>query len=100
NGITGSATFTANQSGNSTFTVSPTYGTTAGTIAQGNDSRINNGQTAFSWGDHRQYGLGQTGQGVVISNMDDANSLGAGLYSISTSSTGSPFSGSSGSFLH
>ena len=51
-GLTGSATFTANQSGNSTFTVSPTFGTTAGTIAQGDDSRINNGQTAFSWGNH------------------------------------------------
>jgi hypothetical protein len=28
------------------------FGTIAGTIAQGNDSRILNGQTAFSWGDH------------------------------------------------
>ena len=28
------------------------FGTTAGTVAQGNDSRINNGQTAFSWGNH------------------------------------------------
>src|SRR5690606_35856409 len=27
--------------------ISPTYGTTAGTIAQGNDSRINNGQAAY-----------------------------------------------------
>src|SRR5690606_14914721 len=30
--------------------ISPVYGTTAGTIAQGNDNRINNGQTAYSWG--------------------------------------------------
>jgi len=28
------------------------FGTGAGTIAQGNDSRINNGQTAYGWGDH------------------------------------------------
>ncbi|MCF2443657.1 hypothetical protein L0657_06790 [Dyadobacter sp. CY345] len=28
------------------------YGTSAGTSAQGNDSRINNGQTAYTWGDH------------------------------------------------
>jgi len=28
------------------------FGTTAGTVAQGNDSRIANGQTAYSWGDH------------------------------------------------
>lgn len=27
-------------------------GTAAGTVAEGNDSRINNGQTAFSWGNH------------------------------------------------
>lgn len=30
----------------------PNYGTGANTIAQGNDTRINNGQTAFSWGNH------------------------------------------------
>ncbi len=29
-----------------------TFGTAANTIAEGNDSRINNGQTAFSWGNH------------------------------------------------
>lgn len=35
--LTGSASFTANQSGNSTFTVtSPAFGTTSGTIAEGN----------------------------------------------------------------
>lgn len=28
------------------------FGTASGTVAQGNDSRIVNGQTAFSWGDH------------------------------------------------
>lgn len=28
------------------------FGTTIGTVAQGNDSRIINGQTAFGWGDH------------------------------------------------
>lgn len=28
------------------------FGTAAGTVAQGNDSRINNGQTAFGWGNH------------------------------------------------
>lgn len=27
-------------------------GTTSGTVAQGNDSRINNGQTAYGWGNH------------------------------------------------
>lgn len=28
------------------------FGTTSNTVAEGNDSRINNGQTAFSWGNH------------------------------------------------
>lgn len=28
------------------------FGTTAGTVAEGNDSRIVNGQTAFGWGNH------------------------------------------------
>lgn len=28
------------------------FGTTSGTVAEGNDSRILNGQTAYSWGDH------------------------------------------------
>src|SRR5690606_12998960 len=36
--------------------ISPVYGTTAGTIAQGNDNRINNGQTAYSWGNHATQG--------------------------------------------
>lgn len=34
----------------------PTYGTTVNTIAQGNDSRINNGETAFGWGNHANAG--------------------------------------------
>jgi len=34
----------------------PTYGTTVNTVAQGNDSRINNGETAFSWGNHANAG--------------------------------------------
>jgi hypothetical protein len=49
-GLTGGGTLAANR----TFTVS--YGTTAGTAAQGNDSRINNGQTAFGWGNHATAG--------------------------------------------
>ena len=28
------------------------FGTTSGTVAEGNDSRIVNGQTAYDWGDH------------------------------------------------
>lgn len=36
----------------STRVISPAYGSAANTIAQGNDSRILNGQTAFGWGNH------------------------------------------------
>jgi len=32
------------------------FGTTAGTVAEGNDSRILNGQTAYLWGDHSLQG--------------------------------------------
>ncbi|MEP0367421.1 MAG: tail fiber domain-containing protein [Cyclobacteriaceae bacterium] len=32
------------------------FGTASGTVAQGNDSRIDNGQTAFGWGDHSTQG--------------------------------------------
>lgn len=51
--------------------VSPIYGTTSGTVAQGNDSRINNGQTAFGWGDFRQFGLGA--QTNHIASLSDFN---------------------------
>jgi surface protein len=42
---TGSAAWTAP---NTAF--NKNFGTTSGSVAQGNDSRINNGQTAFGWG--------------------------------------------------
>ncbi len=32
------------------------FGTSAGTVAQGNDSRMNNGQTAYAWGNHAKVG--------------------------------------------
>lgn len=46
------------------------FGTAAGTVAQGNDSRIINGQTAFSWGNHGNagYAVLGTGTGQVRSN--------------------------------
>ncbi|MBC8054613.1 MAG: hypothetical protein H7Y13_16255 [Sphingobacteriaceae bacterium] len=50
--------------GGGDLTVTPTYGTIAGTVAQGNDSRISNGQTAFGWGNHADAGYA-TSLGVV-----------------------------------
>lgn len=49
------------------------YGTTAGTVAQGNDSRIINGQTAFGWGDFRTFGLGTTAQNIADLTTTDIN---------------------------
>lgn len=49
----------------------PTFGTTANTIAQGNDSRINNGQTAFGYGDHNL--MGYTTQAWVDENFVKTN---------------------------
>jgi hypothetical protein len=48
------------------------FGTVAGTIAEGNDSRINNGQIAYNWGNHQainegQY-LGNAGQYSITSD--------------------------------
>ena len=36
--------------------ISASFGTGATNVARGNDSRINNGQTAFSWGNHADAG--------------------------------------------
>lgn len=55
------------------------FGTAAGTVAQGNDSRINNGQTAYGWGNHASAGYalgtvtftagtGLTGGGTLAAN--------------------------------
>lgn len=68
-GLTGGGTLAANR------TLSVNYGTTAGTVAEGNDSRINNGQTAFSWGNHAEAGYlkgtggGGTGGGVSVDDV-------------------------------
>lgn len=57
------------------------FGTTAGTVAQGDDSRITNGQTAFGWGNHA--GLYYTnGSTVVNSTQWAGNSYVAGLGTI------------------
>jgi hypothetical protein len=44
-------------------------GTTSGTVAQGNDSRIINGQTAFGWGNHSGLYLPLTGGTMANTNL-------------------------------
>lgn len=80
NGIgSGSGTFSANQATNSTFTVTlPSYGTTSGTVAQGNDSRIVNGQTAFGWGNHSTLGYLKSAENG-LTKTGEAVKLGGGL---------------------
>jgi hypothetical protein len=53
----GAHTHSASDITSGTLTIAriPT-GTTSGTVAQGNDSRINNGQTAYGWGNHASAG--------------------------------------------
>jgi len=54
------ASFTKNTAFNKNF------GTAAGTVAQGNDSRINNGQTAYGWGDHGSAGYLTGNQTITL----------------------------------
>lgn len=56
------------------------FGTASGTVAQGNDSRINNGQTAFGWGNHALAGYLSS-----IPNLDQVLTVG------NTSSLGANF---------
>jgi hypothetical protein len=75
------------------------FGTTSGTVAQGNDSRINNGQTAYSWGDFRDYGLGRTAANVYTGGDADVP-VETGLYStIASSTANTPIFASSGSLI-
>lgn len=69
------------------------FGSLAGTVAQGNDSRIINGQTAFSWGDHKVFGIGVVGLSDIV-RVNDLNSdiSGTGIYGHSSSATGNPTS--------
>ena len=55
------------QTGADVFTKYP-FGTAANTVAQGNDSRIVNGQTAYGWGDHSGLYL-PIGGGTLTGNL-------------------------------
>lgn len=74
------------------------YGTIAGTVAQGNDTRIVNGQTAFDWGNYRQFGLGASAVTADYntipsytfyrnSGLSIANAPTAGVHSVWTTGT-------------
>lgn len=57
------------------------FGTAAGTVAEGNDSRILNGQTAFGWGNHAGVYLPLTG---TASNSTKWNGLDIALLTYSS----------------
>jgi hypothetical protein len=58
------------------------FGTAAGTVAQGNDSRILNGQTAFGWGNHASAGYALlTGSNINQSSFRTSLGLGSNAYS-------------------
>ena len=67
------------------------FGTTAGTVVEGNDSRLNNGQTAFGWGNHASAGYTlTTGSNINQSSFRTALGLGSNAY---TSTAFLPLSG-------
>lgn len=78
--------------------ISPTYGTTANTIAQGNDARINNGQTAYSWGDYSKWGLGAGVINNAVVTSDLFTVTGTGLFRYANNALNIPDS-SNGSFI-
>lgn len=59
--------------------ITPVYGTALGTIAQGNDSRIINGQIAYGWGDHADAGYQEAlVSGTNIKTVNGVSILGSG----------------------
>lgn len=52
------------------------FGTTTGTVAEGNDSRIVNGQTAYGWGNHASAGYAlNTALTTHINKVDNPHSV-------------------------
>ena len=74
------------------------FGTVADTVAQGNDSRILNGQTAFSWGNYRDYGLG-TAFSDRINITDVTHLMASGFYATGTTTNNVGIPGSSGTLI-
>jgi hypothetical protein len=68
-------------------------GTTSGTIAEGNDSRILNGQTAFGWGNHA--GLYPTYNGTGATGTWNVNASTATTFQTPRTINGVSFNGSS-----
>ncbi|MCD6179175.1 MAG: tail fiber domain-containing protein, partial [Bacteroidales bacterium] len=54
------------------------FGAAAGTVAEGNDSRIVNGQTAYSWGDHSTVGYLTTESNNTLDKAYDQGGAGSG----------------------
>lgn len=75
----------------------PEYGTAVNTIAQGNDARILNGQTAFTWGNHSLAGYQPLlVSGTTIKTVNGVPILGSGDIIINS---GNPNWGSIGGTL-
>ena len=92
-GLQGGGDLTANR------TISPIYGTAANTVAQGNDSRIANGQTAYSTTTNATYGNTalNTALGAKANASDVTAALGTGWGT--NDSSGSSASGTVGAQL-
>lgn len=82
-GLTGGGNLTANR------TLSVVYGTASGTAAQGNDSRINNGQNAYN----NFFSVNPNNTNNLASSTSNLDTVtGAGAFNVNTNSTGLPWS--------
>ncbi len=70
-------------------TLSVVYGIAGGTAAEGNDSRINNGQTAYSWGDYKTRNISVYSSTGTLSTTGGTQSLaGDRTWSVDLPTTG------------
>ncbi|WP_262246952.1 phage tail protein [Parapedobacter soli] len=68
------------------------FGTTSGTVAQGNDSRIVNGQTAFGWGNHTEAGYWNIFNAPAYQALSDLNDAVRGSFELNTVASNRPTS--------
>ena len=64
------------------------FGSVAGSVAQGNDSRINNGQTAYGWGDHSAAGYVTSSGNTTIGTDTNLDTSGAQVVDVLTLTDG------------
>ena len=64
------------------------FGTTGGTVAEGNDSRITNGQTAYGWGNHASAGYLTTAAGILENAFDPYSTVTSKAFTVNAANSG------------